>query len=138
MVEIPWVLEIGGDEIRGRIDAIFVDPDGTLHLVDWKTGQAHESYGTRLQLPLYALAANKLWGVEPEKMRLAYAFVPGAALVASGTKSGFLTRAEERVIQALSRMKDRRFEPTPSRYACSHCPVIGIGIAGCPTEVPSE
>lgn len=136
MVEVPWSLEIEGGEIRGRIDAVFVDDDGTFHLVDWKTGHPHASYGTRLQLPLYALAANKLWGVEPEKMRLAYAFVPGDALVEVRTESGFLQRAEKRVIRALSRMKERSFEPTPSRYACSHCPVMGIGIAGCPAEVP--
>ncbi len=67
MVEVPWALEIGGTEIRGRIDAVFVDPDGTVHLVDWKTGHPHEGYETRLQLPLYALAANKLWGVSPPR-----------------------------------------------------------------------
>ncbi len=136
MVEVPWVLEIEGDEVRGRIDAIFVDGDGTFHLVDWKTEYPHESYGTRLQLPLYALVANKLWGIEPEQMRLTYAFVPGDAMVESGTEPGFLGRVEERVIQSLSRMKEGRFDPTPSRYACSHCQVMGVGIAGCPTEVP--
>ena len=136
MVEVPWLLEIEGAEIRGRIDAVFVDEDSTFHLIDWKTGHPHESYKTRLQLPLYALAANRLWGVEPEKMRLAYAFMPGDALVEVGTEPGFLGRAEERVLQALSRMKERRFEPTPSRYACSHCQVMGIGIEGCPKEMP--
>lgn len=115
-----------------------MDPDGTFHLVDWKTGHPHESYGTRLQLPLYALAASKLWGVAAEKMHLAYAFVPGDALVEASTELGFLGRAEERMLRNLGRMKERRFEPTPSRYACSHCPVFGIGITGCPVEMPTE
>ncbi len=138
MVEISFALPIENTEIRGRIDAIFVDEDGAFHLVDWKTGKPYESYRTRLQLPLYALAANRLWGVEPEKMRLAYAFVPGDATVEVSTQGDFLGRAEEKVLGALSLIKSGRFEPTPSRYACSHCPVMGIGITGCPLEVPAE
>jgi DNA helicase-2/ATP-dependent DNA helicase PcrA len=138
MVEVPWAIELGGDEVRGRIDAIFVDPDGTFHLIDWKTGRPHESYGSRLQLPLYALAANRLWGIEPEKMRLAYAFIPGDDLVEASTEGDFLGRAEEWALAALHRIKSGRFDPTPSRYACSHCPVMGVHITGCPTEVPAE
>lgn len=138
MVEVPWALEIGGTEIRGRIDAVFVDPDGTVHLVDWKTGHPHEGYETRLQLPLYALAANKLWGIPSERMRLAYAFVTGDALIAVSTEGDFLGVAEERALEALDRIKVGRFEPTPSRYACSRCPVMGVGIPGCPMEVPEE
>lgn len=138
MVEIPFALPIEDTEIRGRIDAVFVDEDGTFHIVDWKTGHPYESYKARLQLPLYALAANRLWGVEPEKMRLAYAFVPGDNIVEVSTERDFLGRAEEKVLGALNLIKSRRFEPTPSRYACSHCPVIGIGIMGCPTEVPEQ
>ncbi len=138
MVEVPFALPMDGTEIRGRIDAIFVDEDGTFHLVDWKTGHPHDSYKTRLQLPLYALAAQRLWGVEPEKMRLAYAFVPGDALVEIDTGEDFLARAEERVLDALRRIRGGFFEPKPSRYACSHCPVMGIGIQGCPMEVPEK
>lgn len=138
MVEVSFALAIEDTEIRGRVDAIFIDEDGTFHLVDWKTGRPYESYKTRLQLPLYALAAERLWGVEPEKMRLAYAFVPGDATIEVSTEGDFLGRAEEKVLGALSVIKSGRFEPTPSRYACSHCPVMGIGITGCPTEVPEE
>jgi DNA helicase-2/ATP-dependent DNA helicase PcrA len=138
MVEIPFALPIENTEIRGRIDAIFVDEDGTFHIVDWKTGHPYESYKTRLQLPLYALAANRLWDVEPEKMRLAYAFVPGDAIVEVSTEGDFLGRAEEKVLGALSLIKSGRFEPTPSRYAWSHCPVMGLELTGCPTEVPEE
>ncbi|MDP9479735.1 MAG: ATP-dependent helicase, partial [Actinomycetota bacterium] len=117
MVEISFALPIENTEIRGRIDAIFVDEDGTFHLVDWKTGKPYESYRTRLQLPLYALAANRLWDIEPQKMRLAYAFVPGDAIVEVSTEGDFLGRAEEKVIKALGLIKSGRFEPTPSRYA---------------------
>ncbi|CAN5198791.1 ATP-dependent DNA helicase [soil metagenome] len=138
MVEVPFALEVDGREVRGRIDALFVDEDGAFHLVDWKTGYPYESYKKRLQLPLYALAANRLWGIEPERIRLAYAFVPGDAVVEVDTTEGFLERAEDSVRDAMDRIQAGRFEPIPSRYACSHCPVMGIVIEGCPSEVPEE
>ncbi len=139
MVEVPFALPIEDTEIRGRIDAIFVDGDGTFHIVDWKTGKPdREKFEHRLQLPLYALAASRLWGVAPEKIRLAYAFAPGDEVVEVDTSDGFLEQAEARVRDALGRIKGGSFEPVPSRYGCSRCPVMGIGIDGCPEEVPPE
>jgi DNA helicase-2/ATP-dependent DNA helicase PcrA len=131
-------MEVDGKEIRGRIDAVFVDDDGTFHIVDWKTGHPYESYKKRLQLPLYALASNRLWGIEPERIRLAYAFVPGDEVVEVDTSEGFLERAEDRVQNAMARIQAGYFEPKESKYACSHCPVMGIAIDGCPSEVPEE
>jgi DNA helicase II / ATP-dependent DNA helicase PcrA len=138
MVEVPFTLPLAGTEIRGRIDAVFVDEDGAFHLVDWKTGRPRQSFAERLQLPLYALAANRLWGVEPERMRLVYVFTYDGSTVALDTGGDFLERAESRVLDALERIRAGSFEPIPSKYACSHCPVMGVGITGCPTEVPAE
>jgi DNA helicase II / ATP-dependent DNA helicase PcrA len=136
MVEVPFTLPLDGTEIRGRIDAVFVDEDGTFHLVDWKSGRPRQSYAERLQLPLYALAANRLWSVEPEKMRLVYVFTHDGSIVAVDKGTGFLERAEKRVLDAVERIRGGSFEPVPSKYGCSHCPVMGVGITGCPTEVP--
>ncbi|MDP9487535.1 MAG: PD-(D/E)XK nuclease family protein, partial [Actinomycetota bacterium] len=138
MVEVPFTLPIDGTEIRGRIDAVFIDEDGTLHLVDWKTGHPRQSFAKRLQLPLYALAANRLWRIGPERMRLVYVFTYDGSAVTVDTGEGYLERAEGRVLDALRRIRSERFEPIPSAYACSHCPVIGVGIPGCPTEVPEK
>ena len=138
MVEVPFALPMEGTEIRGRIDAIFVDEDGTFHLVDWKTGRPRQSFAERLQLPLYALAANRLWGVEPERMRLVYVFTHHGSTVAVDTGEGYLERAENRVLEALETIRAGAYEPTSSKYACSHCPVMGVVIEGCPEEVPAE
>jgi DNA helicase II / ATP-dependent DNA helicase PcrA len=136
IVEVSFAIEVGGSEVRGRIDAVFLDADGTVHLIDWKTGRPHESYKRRLQLPLYALAANRLWSVEPERMRLAYVFVPGSERVEVEVGEGFLGSAEQRVVNALNTIRSGAYDPSPSHHACSYCPVIGVEIKGCPTEVP--
>ncbi|MBA2345988.1 MAG: ATP-dependent helicase, partial [Rubrobacter sp.] len=138
MVEVSFAIEIGGAEVRGRIDAVFLDEDGTVHLIDWKTGKPRASYAERLQLPLYDLAANRLWGVDPERVRLAYVFVPGGEKVEVEMGESALVRAEERVIRALETIREGAYAPKPSRYACSYCPVMGVLIDGCPEEVPEE
>ncbi|CAN5893728.1 ATP-dependent DNA helicase [soil metagenome] len=138
MVEVSFAIEVGGSEVRGRIDAVFLDEDGTVHLIDWKTGRPHESYKTRLQLPLYALAANRLWGIEPERMRLAYVFVPGDERVEIEVGESFLGEAEDRAASALETIRSGAYKPKLSHHACSYCPVIGVGIEGCPTEVPEK
>jgi DNA helicase II / ATP-dependent DNA helicase PcrA len=138
MVEVSFAIEIGGSKLRGRIDAVFLGEDGTVHLIDWKTGRPHESYKRRLQLPLYALAANRLWSVDPERMCLAYVFIPGAERVEVEVGEGFLGSAEERVVDALNTIRSGAYDPSPSHHACSSCPVIGVGMEGCPTEVPEK
>ena len=37
-VEVPFETVIGDTVIRGRIDAVFAEPDGSWVVVDWKTG----------------------------------------------------------------------------------------------------
>ena len=38
-VEVPFEMTIGDVVVRGRIDAVFADPDGGATVVDWKTGE---------------------------------------------------------------------------------------------------
>ncbi|MDQ3507601.1 MAG: ATP-dependent helicase [Actinomycetota bacterium] len=138
MVEVPFAIEVDGSEIKGRMDAVFVDEDETFHIIDWKSGRSSDSYKKRLQLPIYALAANKLWNIPPEKMRLTYVFA-GGEKVSIEIGDNFLEEKEAEVRRLLEEIRAGRFEPTPSQYACRYCPVFGIGIEGCPkdeTEIP--
>jgi len=72
--------------VRGRIDRVDITRDGTVHVVDYKTGSLRGGYeqlseenpvvgGTKLQLPLYGLA-GRLAVKEPEaRVRAEYWFV---------------------------------------------------------------
>lgn len=70
----PLVLELNGDKvkIRGLIYRIDTAPHGNLRVIDYKTSSSHFGKpdllnGSRLQLPIYALAAQEaleLGGVE--------------------------------------------------------------------------
>lgn len=53
-MEVPVQLTLAGRVIRGRIDAVYRDPDGGYEIVDWKTGRTTEA--DPLQLAVYRLA----------------------------------------------------------------------------------
>jgi len=62
--EESFEIEIGETIVGGRIDRIDRRPDGTVAIVDYKTGKARdqEIADKSLQLSLYAIAAQEKWG----------------------------------------------------------------------------
>jgi DNA helicase-2/ATP-dependent DNA helicase PcrA len=78
-VEVPFDTQIGDRQIRGRIDAIFADPDGGYDVVDWKTGQLprtrQEREAVAVQLAAYRLAWSALADVPLDKVRAAFYYV---------------------------------------------------------------
>jgi len=72
-VEAPFALVLAGQVVRGRIDAVYAEPDGGYLVVDWKTNR-HES-ADPLQLALYRLAWSELTGTPLEQVRAAFHYV---------------------------------------------------------------
>jgi DNA helicase II / ATP-dependent DNA helicase PcrA len=62
--EQPFEIRIGETVVVGRIDRIDERPDGSVAIVDYKTGKARdqEDADESLQLSLYAIAAHEKWG----------------------------------------------------------------------------
>lgn len=72
-VEAPFSLVFDGQVIRGRIDAVYVEPDGSWLIVDWKTSKA--PVADPLQLAVYRVAWAELQGVPIAQVRAAFVFV---------------------------------------------------------------
>ncbi|HYJ28585.1 MAG TPA: 3'-5' exonuclease, partial [Nocardioides sp.] len=75
-VEAPFALVLGGQVVRGRIDAVYAEasPAGDGYLVvDWKTNR-HET-ADPLQLALYRLAWSELTGTPLDRVRAAFHYV---------------------------------------------------------------
>ncbi|MFJ6404556.1 UvrD-helicase domain-containing protein [Streptomyces hydrogenans] len=73
-VEVPVHLTLAGRVVRGRIDAVYRDPEsGTYEIVDWKT--SHHRTADPLQLALYRLAWAEQHGLEPEEVAAAFVYV---------------------------------------------------------------
>ncbi len=61
-VEVPFSIMIGGQQVVGRIDAVYETADG-FDVVDWKTNRSANA--DPLQLAIYRLAWAELRGVDP-------------------------------------------------------------------------
>ncbi|OIN78962.1 ATP-dependent helicase [Mycobacterium malmoense] len=85
-VEVPFEMPIGDTVVRGRIDAVFADPDGGVTVVDWKTGEPpHGAEAMRqaaVQLAVYRLAWAALSGIPESSVRTAFYYVRTGATVA--------------------------------------------------------
>ncbi len=62
--EESFEIHVGETVVVGRIDRIDQRPDGTVAIIDYKTGKARdqENADDSLQLSLYAIAAQEMWG----------------------------------------------------------------------------
>ncbi|MET3718246.1 DNA helicase-2/ATP-dependent DNA helicase PcrA [Arthrobacter sp. UYEF21] len=77
-VEVPVETRVGDVVVRGRIDAVFLDADGSWDLVDWKTGRrpsASQLRAKSVQLAAYRLAWARLKGVPVHEVRAAFFYV---------------------------------------------------------------
>ncbi len=77
-VEVPFETVVAGTVVRGRIDAVFADPDGGFTVVDWKTGAVPETARCRalqVQLAAYRVAWADLAGVPLAQVRAAFHYV---------------------------------------------------------------
>ena len=91
-VEVPFDMVIGGRIVRGRIDAVFAEEDGTVTVVDWKTGDPpatpDELQHNAVQLALYRLAWARLHGCPLSSVRAAFHYVRSGRTIVPDTLPG--------------------------------------------------
>lgn len=76
-IEAPFSIVLAGQQVIGRIDAVFrrPDPDGAdrFEVVDWKTNRTQSA--DPLQLAIYRLAWAELNGIDPAAVDAAFYYV---------------------------------------------------------------
>ncbi|CDO27606.1 ATP-dependent helicase [Mycolicibacterium porcinum] len=94
-VEVPFDMAIGRTRttvVRGRIDAVFAQEDGTTTVVDWKTGEPPATpealAQAAVQLGVYRLAWASLRGCPPESVRAAFHYVRSGQTVSPESLPG--------------------------------------------------
>ena len=105
-VEVPFEMAIGDTVVRGRIDAVFTNPDGTFTVVDWKTGEQPGDEDSQrraaVQLAVYRLAWAAMRGCSEANVGAAFHYVRTGRTVVPQSLPGpeelaaLLARAEER------------------------------------------
>jgi DNA helicase II / ATP-dependent DNA helicase PcrA len=77
-IEVPVETKVDDVVVRGRIDAVYRNADGTWDLVDWKTGTppAPGKLEVRsVQLAVYRLAWARLQEIDPSQVKAAFYYV---------------------------------------------------------------
>ncbi|MFL6138595.1 MAG: UvrD-helicase domain-containing protein [Frankiaceae bacterium] len=77
-IEAPFELVLAGRVVRGRIDAVYAEPDGRYEVVDWKTGR---DPADPLQLAIYRVAWAEIAGVPVDAVTAAFLHVRTAEVV---------------------------------------------------------
>jgi len=81
-IEAPFQLFLGGQIVRGRIDAVYRTGDGEFEVVDWKTNRRQNA--DPLQLAVYRLAWAELSGVPLDAVAAAFLYVRTGEVVRPG------------------------------------------------------
>ncbi|MEU8437882.1 UvrD-helicase domain-containing protein [Streptomyces sp. NPDC029216] len=78
-MEAPVQLTLAGRVIRGRIDAVYRNPDGSYEVVDWKTGRTTQA--DPLQLAVYRLAWAEATGTPLDRVAAAFLHVRSGRVI---------------------------------------------------------
>jgi DNA helicase-2/ATP-dependent DNA helicase PcrA len=128
-------VQIAGTKVAGRIDRIDRAPDGSVAVVDYKTGKARsqEDADDSLQLSIYAMAAREKWGYNVSQ--LVFHNLEGNVPVVSRRTEFQLAETRDRVLAVARNIAAGKFDAKPDFY-CSFCAFRGL----CPARekrVPS-
>jgi RecB family exonuclease len=117
--ERTFTVEIGGAQVRGRVDRLDRAGDGVT-IVDYKTGRPKEQEDAddSLQLSIYALAAQRQWQLEPR--RLVFYNLETNQAVETARSQKELEEAENLVRIAAENIAQGRFEANPG-WHCRWC-----------------
>ncbi|MFF4431672.1 UvrD-helicase domain-containing protein [Streptomyces sp. NPDC001513] len=78
-MEAPVQLTLAGRVIRGRIDAVYRNDDGSYEIVDWKTGRTTEA--DPLQLAVYRLAWSEATNTPLDQVTAAFLHVRSGRVI---------------------------------------------------------
>jgi len=135
----PLVLKTEAGEVRlhGYIDRVDAAPDGSLRVIDYKSGGAvisamHLKEGRRLQLPIYALAVQAALGLGEVSggfywhIQKAEASSLKLENFEGGIRAAFVT-AIAHIGRHVVNIRAGHFEPKPPTEGCPfYCPAVNF------------
>jgi DNA helicase-2/ATP-dependent DNA helicase PcrA len=124
-LEKPFKIKISRDlSLVGKIDRVDRLPDGSIEIIDYKTGHAPTSRNAAddPQLTAYALAATDpgLYGASADRVTLSFYFFDGQKKVSAKRTTEQLEKAKTDIADKAREILASDFAPTPGRH-CDFC-----------------
>jgi ATP-dependent helicase/nuclease subunit B len=136
-----------GLRFRGAADRVDVGDDGTVHVVDYKTGKSDDfrrlgpdnpdEQGTKLQLPVYGLAARQFVGRADAPVQAHYWFISereGFRRIGYAVDERVLARVGTTLATIVDGIERGAFPARPDAsgtpwVTCPYCDPDGLGVA---------
>jgi RecB family exonuclease len=120
-LEQRFELPIGDVTVSGIIDRMDRHPDGSYEIIDYKTNRRlppKRIVERDLQLSIYHLAAQEVWGITPRFVTMYY-LLPGQRITVTRTEEDAIA-TRERIAGVAARIAAGEFAPTENRL-CDWC-----------------
>ncbi len=125
--ERAFRIEIGGIEVIGRVDRLDAlnAEANRVAITDYKTGRPREQRDAdeSLQLSIYAMAAQRAWNLEPE--RLIFHNLEDNSRIETSRSPEQLRAGEEEVREVAGDIAAGKFEATPG-FHCRSCAYFSL------------
>ena len=120
MTEAPFTLKIEGYVLKGKIDRIDKLADGTVAIIDYKTGKSKERLdsGMKEQLRIYQLALADVYQMKTSRM--AFWFLKDDVLQEVEPEEN-LDEIRASIGKKIAELETSDFAPTPSAHTCKYC-----------------
>jgi RecB family exonuclease len=125
-VEQEFTFRFGPDRVRGRMDRVDRRPDGSVAVIDYKSGDVSDSATAArrsresLQLAIYALAWEAEHGAPPDD--LALHFLESGEVGHSLPTAARLEKARAQIAAAATGIRAGAFDANPGPMRCGSCP----------------
>ncbi len=124
-LESGFKIKIGEHYLTGRFDRVDKLPDGTIEIIDYKTGRGQEKAQgeEKEQLTLYQIAAGKLptYTNFGSVSKLTLYYVKDDLKTSFLAKEKDLIRVENKIIKIIDKIKTGNFTATPEKHTCQNC-----------------
>jgi DNA helicase-2/ATP-dependent DNA helicase PcrA len=129
-LEGGFKIKVGEYSINGRIDRIDQLPDGSLEIIDYKTGKPKEKIvgDDKDQLLIYQIATQELprYRHLGATSKLTFYYLNDNSQISFVGSSEELSALKEKLIETIQRIYSGNFTATPSKFACGSCPYKDI------------
>lgn len=118
-------IKLGDFLMHGRIDRIDQLPDGTLEIIDYKTGASKEkvSGDEKDQLLIYQMAAEKLpqYAHIGKPSKLTFFYINDNIKVSFLGTTKEIEQLQTKLIELITQIHEGNFTPTPNPFICNSC-----------------